>query len=91
MDDLRKKTVVELQEIAKKAKIRGRSKMRKQELIEALSKVSQGSKNTRKKTPRITTYAVEPPPVEYFDYSDTDILPDALSVEECFEADEEED
>jgi hypothetical protein len=89
MKDLRKKTVAELRKMAKRAKLKGYSKMRKEELIQSLSKRSRGKKNIWGNVRGITRFAVEPPPVEYFDYSDTDILPDALSVEECYEAEEE--
>jgi transcription termination factor Rho len=87
--NLEKKTVAELRKMAKKANIGGYSKMRKEELIQSLSKRSRGKKNIWRNVRGITKFAVEPPPVEYFDYSDTDILPDALSVEECYEAEEE--
>jgi hypothetical protein len=41
-------------------------------------------------SPVITVFAVPAPPVEYFDYSDEPtLLPDWLTIEECYEAEEE--
>jgi hypothetical protein len=49
MDELEKKTVVELKDMAKKAGIRGYSKMRKHDLIESLKEILLEGKKTRRR------------------------------------------